>query len=556
MPRSLILTHDRETFEVAETEIDAIPALREQRGEWVVVFSDDEVGTGSFPSDSFRVFHRKGDGRGLAAVLLGCDRCAVIPVEYSSPRRLLQGIRPLLEAARRAGERNAYILLVDGAVFKRACRTAVCADGGSDPPPVSPPPMIASGNREEALLADLGAVPGEHPLRERMVGCSLKMELVRRLVLKAAESDVPVLVVGESGTGKEEIARQIHFARKGGGAALVAVNCAAIPEKLLESELFGTAKGAFTSAVPRVGLWEKANGGTLFLDEVGDLSPVHQAKILRALQEKVIFRVGGREAIPVSARIVAATHRDLFKAAEEGGFREDLLYRLHGMLIATPDFDGQPEDIAPIARHLWRRIAGGRGGGMSDAAVGVLHEFRWPGNVRQLRAALAAYATFYGPGTVDPRRLRLLIETQFGMAVRPADNGAKNCGENESRRVLEKLRHLEKLAVCLSQTGLLLGRSTEEVAPARTNVGLMDAREGLARLLQAPLLFHRNDLFEDTLRLHQALGPLIGKQSGTGASLLPLAESLLERVFEAEKQLRNPRDRNVPSPETGHSCPV
>ncbi|MDR0578156.1 MAG: PEP-CTERM-box response regulator transcription factor [Candidatus Accumulibacter sp.] len=215
-----------------------------------------------------------------------------------------------------------------------------------------------------------------------------EMLRVCRVVEKVAVSDATVLVLGESGTGKELIARGVHAASPRRKGRFIAINCAAIPDNLLESELFGYEKGAFTGAVKTTpGKIETANGGTLMLDEIGDLPLPLQAKLLRFLQERVIERIGGRQEIPVDVRIVCATHQDLQALLREGRFREDLYYRLAEIVVSLPPLRDRPGDAALLAHAFARRFADEHGrGGMTlrEDAVRAIERHAWPGNVREL----------------------------------------------------------------------------------------------------------------------------------------------------------------------------
>ncbi|BDG05657.1 sigma-54 interaction domain-containing protein [Anaeromyxobacter oryzae] len=229
-----------------------------------------------------------------------------------------------------------------------------------------------------------------------LVARSRPMMEVLRLVERLQHSDVSVLVTGESGVGKGVIARALHANSLRRDGPLVSVNCAALPDALLESELFGHVRGAFTGAVrDRVGRFELAAGGTLFLDEVGDL-PLHlQAKLLRVLQDRTFERVGESRTIAANVRVIAATHRDLRRAVEEGRFREDLLYRLRVFPIEIPPLRARREDIEPLARYLLAQIGQrmGRTLRLSPAARRALIAHEWPGNVRELENALEYAAT-------------------------------------------------------------------------------------------------------------------------------------------------------------------
>jgi DNA-binding NtrC family response regulator len=230
----------------------------------------------------------------------------------------------------------------------------------------------------------------ERSQRGALIGNSEAMQRVRAMIEKVAETDATVLVRGESGTGKELVAREIHernSVRRNG--SFVAVNCAALPSELIESELFGHEKGAFTgAAAKREGKFEQADGGTLFLDEIGDMSANVQAKLLRALEERRIERLGGNESIPVDVRIVSATHRPLEQEIANGNFRADLFYRLRVVTIEIPPLRDRREDI-PILTDTFFRAATERyelpQRPLSQGALKRLLEYHWPGNVRELK---------------------------------------------------------------------------------------------------------------------------------------------------------------------------
>ncbi|GAB4405752.1 MAG: sigma-54 dependent transcriptional regulator [Thermodesulfovibrionales bacterium] len=227
---------------------------------------------------------------------------------------------------------------------------------------------------------------------EGIIGHSRVMEDVINVIKKVSGSPVTVLILGESGTGKELIARAIHYSSPRSTKPFTAINCAAIPESLLESELFGYEPGAFTGATSRkIGLFEATNGGTIFLDEVGDLPSITQSKILRVLQEREIRRLGGREAIKVDVRIIAATNKDIEKEMRAGRFREDLYYRLKVITIALPPLRERKEDIIELVGHFIKRYNtefGKRIKGMSDPAMKAIMEYHWPGNIRQLESVI------------------------------------------------------------------------------------------------------------------------------------------------------------------------
>jgi DNA-binding NtrC family response regulator len=245
--------------------------------------------------------------------------------------------------------------------------------------------LIEENRRLRQQLQDkfkVESIIGHHPL----------MQEVFRLIRKVAPSQTTVLITGESGTGKELVARAIHAESTRRDYPFRALNCAAIPETLIESELFGYEKGAFTGAQARqIGLFEAVNHGTLFLDEIGDLSPPLQAKLLRVLQEKEVRRIGGREDIKVDVRVVAATNRNLAAAIKQGNFREDLFYRLNVVTIPLPSLRERTTDIPDLVEHFLKKFASASGKpvkGVSTNALRVLMEYHWPGNVRELESVI------------------------------------------------------------------------------------------------------------------------------------------------------------------------
>jgi DNA-binding NtrC family response regulator len=216
-----------------------------------------------------------------------------------------------------------------------------------------------------------------------IVGQSAVMQHIYKLIGQVAASDATVLVRGESGTGKELVVNAIHFNSARAKGPLVKVNCASIPDTLLESELFGHEKGAFTNAVSRrIGRFEEASGGTLFLDEIGELAAPLQSKLLRAVQERTVERLGSNTPVPVDLRLVTATSRNLEEAVQEGEFREDLYYRLNVVTIPLPRLRERRQDIPALVEHFLHR--GGRAASITSEALTKLNEYHWPGNVREL----------------------------------------------------------------------------------------------------------------------------------------------------------------------------
>jgi Nif-specific regulatory protein len=294
-----------------------------------------------------------------------------------------------------------------------------------------------------------------------IIGTGQKIQHVVRLIERIRDSMVNVLITGESGTGKELVAKAVHYTSPRARRPFVALNCAALPETLLESELFGIEKGVATGVVSRVGQFQKAEGGTLFLDEIGDLSLTAQAKILRVLQERVLERVGGRTSIPVDVRLLAATNKDLENEISKGNFREDLYYRIKVIHIHMPALRDIREEIPLLANHFLRDYCRETGHTQMDFSGEVLRKLSiaaWPGNVRQLRnevIRLAACARQNliveddlweelpapprdrtpGPATGKPQSLKKAIEELERRMIAEALQGTRN-NQQQAARIL------------------------------------------------------------------------------------------------------------------------
>ncbi|MAE93408.1 MAG: hypothetical protein CL910_01980 [Deltaproteobacteria bacterium] len=265
-----------------------------------------------------------------------------------------------------------------------------------------------------------------------LIGSGPAMRQVFETIEKVAETDLTVLIRGESGTGKELVAQALHEQSARKGRAFVAVNCAAISPELVESELFGHEKGAFTGAdARRAGRFEAADGGTIFLDEIGDMAPETQAKVLRVLQERSFERVGGTKPIEVDVRIVAATHRDLEKDVASGRFREDLYYRLKVVELKLPALRERREDLAALADRFGRQVAERLGRpqkALAEEALGALARHGWPGNVRELRNVIEQAAVLAAEDEIKAEDLNL----SGGSGVTPFDDAEPLPGQSFS----------------------------------------------------------------------------------------------------------------------------
>jgi len=274
-----------------------------------------------------------------------------------------------------------------------------------------------------ASMRELVPTEGKHAPDEKapgLIGTSPAMQKIYKLVGQVARSEASVLLLGESGTGKELVARAIYANSPLAARPYVAINCAAIPDTLLESELFGHERGAFTGALTqRIGKFERADGGTIFLDEIGDMPLALQAKLLRVLQNGEFQRLGGDQTLRTKVRVIAATNKDLMAMVKEKTFREDLYYRIHVVQIQLPPLRERLEDVFPLAEHFLKRAGKDRGLTFSTASKKALQSWRWPGNVRELenavtRAVVCAAADSIEPGDLPPEVVGAVSAREVG----------------------------------------------------------------------------------------------------------------------------------------------
>jgi two-component system, NtrC family, response regulator AtoC len=283
--------------------------------------------------------------------------------------------------------------------------------------------------------------------RRSLLGVSPAMIELYKQIAHVAPTDVPVLVQGESGSGKELVATTIHERSRRAAGPFLAINCAALTESLLESELFGHEKGAFTGAhATRRGLFEEASGGTLLLDEIGDVTPKMQAQLLRVLQEGEVRRVGGNQAIAVDVRVVAATNRDLTTEVAAGRMRADLYYRLNVVTLKVPSLRERGEDVVTLARHFTARQALGLGRPapeLSDEAVALLRAHPWPGNVRELENAMARAVAMCSRDVVLPADLPVTVTGGAAGALTGIDADWPTVAELQRRYIARVLARTE-----------------------------------------------------------------------------------------------------------------
>jgi two-component system, NtrC family, nitrogen regulation response regulator NtrX len=345
--------------------------------------------------------------------------------------------------------------------------------------------VVRNALRQRNLEAENLALRAKVDAQHQMIGESYAMAKLREQVAMAAPTNGRVLIIGENGTGKELVARNIHGMSRRRTAPFVEVNCAAIPEELIESELFGHVRGAFTGAVAdRRGKFEAAHGGTIFLDEIGDMSLKTQAKVLRVLQEQVMEPVGGSTRIKVDARVLAATNKDLPAEIRAGRFREDLYFRLNVVPIFVPPLRERTEDVALLADHFMAMLAReyGRRPKTFDAdAVALLQRYPWPGNVRELRNLVERLMIMVPGDRVSSRDLTFL---EHGIVASPQASVMRSSTItplHDARDEFEKQYILRALAAQqgnMSRTAEVLGVERSNLYRKMRAFGIMPARRG------------------------------------------------------------------------------
>lgn len=299
--------------------------------------------------------------------------------------------------------------------------------------------MIAERALEhERLIDEMKYLKGQlkiHHNFDNVIGANPQIQEAYVLAAQVADSNASILVLGETGTGKEYLARAIHYQSPRANGPFVKVSCVALPEALLESELFGHEKGAFTNAVARrIGRFESADGGTLFLDEVGDMTYATQLKLLRVLQEKQFERVGGNETISVDVRIIAATNKDIKKAIADGEFRDDLYYRLNVISITLPPLRERKEDLPELANHFIRKYAKENRKeieGISPEAMSVLLGYRWAGNIRELENCIHRAVVLCNGRRLLPQHVQLGVEISPSPGTASAPSGPRSLADVE-----------------------------------------------------------------------------------------------------------------------------
>ncbi|MDR2785514.1 MAG: sigma-54 dependent transcriptional regulator, partial [Treponema sp.] len=331
---------------------------------------------------------------------------------------------------------------------------------------------------QELRLENIRLLKNAEIKDKEIVGTSEAIQHVKKLIRQAAESDARILITGENGTGKELVARAIHRLSGRATAPFVEINCAAIPETLIESELFGHEKGAFTDAyTSRRGRFEIADGGTLFLDEIGDMSLSAQAKVLRVIQEQKMERVGSEKTIGIDVRIIAATNKNLGEECERGKFRQDLFFRLNVIPIHIPSLRERPDDIPILLLHFLREM-GAENIELENDAIPFLSGCNWPGNVRELRNLAERIVVMHSGDRLGAESLKNLIQKNSEFLQKETDFGRKgdvqvptfqdilNSCYTDAREMFEK----QYLEFHLARNGGVISRTAEAIGIYPSNL--------------------------------------------------------------------------------------
>ena len=338
--------------------------------------------------------------------------------------------------------------------------------------------VLQNTRERESLLRSHQQLTEQVSKGATIIGDSAAISAVRSTVARLAGTDLPVLILGESGTGKEVVASALHFQGPRAARPFVAVNCAALAETLLESELFGHEKGAFTDAHEmRRGKFELAEGGTIFLDEIGDMSLGGQAKLLRVLEQKLITRVGGSQAIPINVRVIAATNARLAEAVRNRRFREDLYYRLNVVTVELPPLRDRSEDVLPLAEHFLKQFASQARRPrlhLSAEARKRLQAHHWPGNVRELRNLMERVAFLAVSDKIEASDLAFILSPERNTFLEPADNVGLSEATNEFQQAYIR-RAIQRVRGNMSEAAKLLGLHRSNLYRKMRQLGMSEA---------------------------------------------------------------------------------
>ena len=441
-PQEIELKFDRESdFEILRQQpLPKVYLITNENLAKLIKFTDFTINRG--------VKHK---AKSLSKLLLGYTKFPLIDGNFESSRQVRRSVRTLLKHAMEQHERNAYFVGVADKIFDEFLKSS--AGSQESTTGLLPNEFYTSRKLDECpdisewLVQELHNRHRCHVpegLQKSYVGVSQEAMLVRQQIVLAANENNDVLILGDTGTGKEVVAKAIHALSSRKDSPFLAINCGGLSTALLESELFGHVKGAFTDAIhDKDGLWKLAGDGTLFLDEIGDLQLDSQVKILRVLEDRKIRPVGGETLVNVRARVVAATNRDLFTLTEKGIFREDLFYRLRSFPIRTPSLRHHPEDIPGLADFFWKNIAKDAYTALPFDIIENLQLYLWPGNVRELKRVLENLHSLFGPHRLRLDHLKAVFSLGGQEIQQPIVSTSKNSGVGK--------KNIEELAASLHQ---------------------------------------------------------------------------------------------------------
>ena len=488
-----------------------LASLKAQACPAVYIVANDNLDRLGFYKDHVRLRHQKNKAKSLKDHLLdtGNPDDPRIPLIHGGHKSVGQFKRSIRTFLHHALNRNAGQIYFVGATPELLDQLRAHQNKTRDRSPaamaVSTQEDIAwahpmsEGKIARRLLELLPDIEVPQKLATYYIGSSIEAQVVRRLIMVAAGCDLPILILGESGTGKELVAQAIHdYSNRRGN--FEPINCSTFPPDLLESELFGYEKDSHSQASQtKKGLWELAQDGTLFLDEIGDLPLAHQAKLLRALQENQIRRVGGTKSVSVNARIVCATNRDLFSMVRANRFREELYFRIRGLMIRTPSLRSHVNDIEDLAQSVWTRITNDRKNVLPRAILKALRQHSWPGNVRELKSVLEALHNLFGESGLTVEKLQLAASyLGGGVSLTSTAAGEDWMLAHRSECLRHLLRADEVVQACEVAIRSLIqpGNTTNKKRQGELHEALQYRLSELELLTLRPLLFHSEETYD------------------------------------------------------------
>lgn len=493
---------------------------------------------------------RKHPSRTLSSYLLGMSKIPTVKADYVAAGRVINALHKLIKQSQEKDDQNIYILGVSTALMKELLVQAGSheQDGGN------------SGDGNDSLSGD--KYSGGDDLfsysDRRLIGVSRQINDLRSRIKDVADQDASVLIEGESGTGKNLVARSIHECGNRRGEPFIALNVAALPRERIEAELFGWVKGSFPNALyDKKGMWVVAGRGTLVLDEIGDFDPDLQKKLLTVVEEGVLLPVGATRQVKVHARVIACTNRDLAAKVADGSFSEPLYWRLFPFQLRTPSLRERPEDIGPIAQHLWKQITGGNGSNLDENILNQLRCQAWPGNIRELEAVLRRLYVYYKKGRPDSDDLATILRLHTSVVSPAQSKNARRGPEDMRVDCLNHLHRVDQIVRSIKIAFRPISSTRKKWGVGDAGANLYESPEGLVEyavaqeerqldlLCEQPLLFYDQLVFKEVYHLKGMLLYLLGllRKNGRGAKafyqkeLKPQLELVTELLFRTMREL-------------------